>query len=326
MKEAKLDSKRISQAVVTGIVTLSMVACLGLVGCGGSSEESTEEEETSTEEEATDEEETSTDVSGSITAVGSTALQPLAEAAAEQYQEEYPDVSVTIQGGGSGEGITQIVEGSVEIGNSDVFAEEKVEDDADLEGLVDNKVCVVGMGPVVNEDVEIDDISTEDLAGIFTGEITNWSEVGGQDEEITVINRAEGSGTRATFENAVLDGEEVPSDFTPQEQDSSGTVLSMVAETPGSISYLAFSYYDDTVKALTVDGVEPTTENVSTNDWEIWSYEHMYTREDADEATNSFIDYMFSDEVQDTLVDENGYIAIDEMQVERDADGNVTEL
>ena len=300
---------RLSKAVIAGVVAICMIASFCLAGCSGNNE-TTEEE----------------NVSGSITAVGSTALQPLAEAAAEQFQEQNPDVQITIQGGGSGQGITQIAEGSVQIGNSDVFAETKLDDPSKVENLTDNKVCVVGMGPVVNSDVQVDNLTMDQLRGIFTGEITNWSEVGGQDEEITVINRASGSGTRATFEDAVLGDTPVPNTFTPQEQDSSGTVAQMVSETPGAISYLAFSYYDDSFKALNVDGVEPTAENVATNDWKIWSYEHMYTSNEPDAATKAFIDFMMSDDVQNSMVTDNGYIPMSTMKVEKDADGTVTEL
>ncbi len=182
------------------------------------------------------------------------------------------------------------------------------------------------MGPVVNPDVDIDNISMADLKKIFMGEATNWSEVGGSDQEIVVINRASGSGTRATFESAVLGGDKVPDSFKPQEQDSSGTVVSMVGQTPGAISYLAFSYFTDSIKSLSVDGVKPEESNVETNDWKIWAYEHMYTAADPDEATQAFIDYMFSDDVQGSLVESTGYIPVAGMKVSRDASGNVTNL
>jgi phosphate transport system substrate-binding protein len=265
-------------------------------------------------------------LSGSVTAVGSTALQPLVEAAAEQFMANNSGVQISVQGGGSGQGITQIAAGTVQIGDSDVYAESKLDNPDDASKLIDNKVCVVGMGPVVNPDVTVKDIKMEDLAGIFSGSITNWADLGGNDEEIVVINRASGSGTRATFEDAVLKGVEVPVDFTPQEQDSSGTVAQMIASTPGAISYLAFSYYDDTMVALSVDGVEPTDENVATNDWKIWAYEHMYTVASPDAATAAFIEYMFSDDVQGSLVEKMGYIPVNKMKVEKDVDGNVTDL
>lgn len=297
----------------TGVVA---AAGFGLTACGSnSSADTTNASGTSTTSTS------SAALAGSITAVGSTALQPLCEAAAEEFMAANPGVQITVQGGGSGQGVTQIAQGAVQIGNSDVFAETKLDNAADAEKLSDNKVCVVGMGPIVNNDVAIDDISLEDLKKIFMGEVTNWSEVGGSDQEIVVINRASGSGTRATFEAAVLGGDKVPDSFTPQEQDSSGTAAKMVASTPGAISYLAFSYFDSSFKALKVDGVEPNATNVEDNSWTIWAYEHMYTAADADEATQAFIDYMMSDEVQKGLVEEQGYIAVSGMKVEKDASG-----
>lgn len=263
-------------------------------------------------------------LSGTITAVGSTALQPLCEAAAEQFMEKNSGVQITVQGGGSGQGITQITQGAVQIGNSDVFAEAKVKEAADLKKITDNKVCIVGMGPIVNKDVAVDDLTIEQLRQIFTGEVTNWSQVGGANAEITVINRASGSGTRTTFEAAVLGDTKVPDSFKPQEQDSSGTAAKMVATTPGAISYVAFSYYDDTFKALNVGGVAPETKNVEDNSWTIWAYEHMYTAADPDEATKAFIEYMMSDEVQRGLVEEQGYISVSDMKIEKDASGKVS--
>ena len=301
---------------------LSSVAAAGLslAACGGSSEPAASGSAAGTDAAA------SGSVSGTITAVGSTALQPLVEAAAEQFMSENPDVQITVQGGGSGQGITQIAQGAVQIGDSDVFAEEKLENKDDAKKLKDNKVVVVGMGPVVHPDVKVDDLTIDQLKGIFTGKVTNWKEVGGDDKEIVVINRAAGSGTRATFENAVLGGDKVPEDFKPQEQDSSGTVVKMVAQTPNSISYLAFSYFSDDVKALKVGGVEPKDKNVETNDWTIWAYEHMYTAAKPDAATADFIKYMLSDDVQGSLVKKTGYISTKGMKVERDAEGNVTKL
>lgn len=291
------------------------LAGLGLVGCGGGSSASASSAASST----------SKALSGSITAVGSTALQPLVEAAAEQFMSENTGVQVTVQGGGSGQGITQISQGAVQIGDSDVFAESKLSNKDDAKKLTDNKVAVVGMGPVVNNDVTVDDITLEQLRGIFTGAITNWSQVGGNDEAITVINRASGSGTRATFEDAVLAGTAVPETFKPQEQDSSGTVATMVSQTPGSISYLAFSFFDSSkFKALKVGGVTPEAAQVETNAWTIWAYEHMYTAASPDEATQAFIDYMMGSEVQGSLVEQNGYIPVSGMKVTRDASGAVS--
>ncbi len=316
-----MQGSYISRRRFIGIAGMSAlaVAGFGLTGCG-SSNSSTDTTSAGTSGASAEKKA----LAGTITAVGSTALQPLCEAAAEQFMQENPGVQITVQGGGSGQGITQITQGAVQIGNSDVFAESKVKDSSDLTKITDNKVCIVGMGPIVNSDVTIDDIKLDDLKKIFMGEITNWSEVGGADEPITVINRASGSGTRATFEDAVLAGDKVPDSFKPQEQDSSGTAAKMVASTPGAISYVAFSYYDSSFKALKVDGVEPNEKNVEDNSWKIWSYEHMYVSMSADEATKAFIEYMMGDEVQDGLVEQQGYIPMSGMKVEKDASGKVS--
>ncbi|MDH6365613.1 phosphate transport system substrate-binding protein [Enterococcus sp. PF1-24] len=254
----------------------------------------------------------------SITAVGSSALQPLVETVAEAYQAENPGQFVNVQGGGSGTGLSQVQSGAVEIGNSDLFAEEK--NGIDAEALVDHRVAVVGITPVVNKKVGVSDISLTDLKKIFLGEITNWQELGGKDQEIVLLNRATGSGTRSTFEKWVLDGQTA---IQAQEQDSSGMVRQIVADTPGAISYMAFSYVTDDVAALSIDGIEPIDENVLNNQWVIWSYEHLYTKGAPTDLTKIFIDYILSAEVQEGIVGELGYIPVSKMEVERDWQGNL---
>ena len=254
----------------------------------------------------------------SITAVGSSALQPLVEAAGEQYSSENIGKFINVQGGGSGTGLSQIAADAVEIGNSDIFAEEKGGIDASK--LVDHRVAVVGITPIVTPGTGVTDISIEELNKIFTGKITNWSELGGNDLPITVLNRASGSGTRATFEQWVL--EEGQNSIITQEQESSGTVRQIVANTPGTISYVAFSYVNDDVVALSIDGVEPKDENVKTNDWPIWSYEHMYTNGEPTGLTKDFLDYILSEEIQSTLIEALGYIPTSQMEIQRDVEGN----
>jgi phosphate transport system substrate-binding protein len=250
----------------------------------------------------------------SITVLGSTALQPLAEQAANQYMAKNADAKVLVQGGGSGTGLAQVAQGGADIGNSDIFAEEKT--DIDAKQLVDHKVCVVGFAAVVNPEVTVSNLTQKQLIDIYSGKITNWKKVGGPNTNIVIINRPKSSGTRATFKKYALNGIEEAAGVALTE-DSSGTVRKTIAETPGAIGYLALSYIDVTVRALNFNGVPATKPNITSGKYPIWSYEHMYTKGEATGLAKDFLAYMMSPDVQGKLVSALGYISIADMKVSR---------
>lgn len=262
----------------------------------------------------------SKNLSGKIIAGGSTALQPLAQQSSTEFMAKNPSVQVTVQGGGSGVGLTQVAAGSFQIGNSDIFAEEK--SGIDASAITDHKVAVVGFAPIVNAKLDVKNLTSQQLQDVFTGKVTNWKEVGGSDQKITVIGRTEGSGTRVNFDQFALGG---ATEVKGPTQDASGSVVQMVGQTPGAISYVALSYVETSkeIKSVSIDGVAPTEKNVVTNDYKVWSYEHMYTNSKKETAADkAFIKYVANNEKD---IKKLGYIPISDMKVERDAEGNITQ-
>ncbi|MEW6182639.1 MAG: phosphate ABC transporter substrate-binding protein [Bacillota bacterium] len=252
-------------------------------------------------------------LSGKIIVVGSTAMQPFIEEAATAFYEKNPDVQITVQGGGSGTGLSQVSQGACDIGNSDIFAEEK--EGINASELLDHKVVVQAFAVVANPGVGVDSLTKKQIQDIFTGRITNWKQVGGKDRKIFVVNRAKGSGTRSTFTKYVMEGIEEAKGGA--EQDSSGTVHKIVSETGGAVSYLAVSYLNDKVKTVRIDGAEPNELDISSGKYPFWSYGHMYTKGEPSKAAKAFIDYVLSDEVQQGLVKEMYYFPVNGIQVER---------
>lgn len=257
------------------------------------------------------------ELTGSITAAGSSALKPLADDAADAFNEKYPDVNITIDAGGSGEGLKQVSEGTVNIGNSDVEAAEKL-DAAKASALVDHRVCVVTMAPIVNRSVTaggVKDLTTQQLTDIFTGKITNWKEVGGADEAIVLVTRPESSGTRATFKKYAIGGAAEASNKS-METDDSGVLLKNVKDTKGAIGYVALSYLvsNPGVDTLSLNGVAPTLENTYAGKYPVWTYEHMYTKGEPDKTAKTFLEYIMSDEYGKKM-ESLGYGVSSKMQV-----------
>ncbi|GIO45045.1 phosphate ABC transporter substrate-binding protein [Paenibacillus apis] len=313
--------KKSLMLVMTILLTVTLAACGQGSNNTASNTPDTSSNTGSTNNTANEAPEQTEELSGSILAVGSSALQPLVDEASKKFMDLNPKVSIQVQGGGSGTGLTQVSGGQADIGNSDVFAEEKLEAGPAAE-LVDHQVAVVAMAAVVNPAVGVDNLTKDQLVKIFSGEVKNWSEVGGSDQAIQIVNRPSSSGTRATFEKYALGTKTEDLEGSIQE-DSSGTVKKLVAETPGAIGYLALSYLDDSVKTVKYEGVEANEENVTNGSYLVWAYEHMYTKGEPTGAVKAFLDFMVSEAVHEDIV-ELGYIPISKMQVTRDVDGNIT--
>ncbi|MCH3964064.1 MAG: phosphate ABC transporter substrate-binding protein [Clostridium sp.] len=298
----KKRSLRALVAAVTVAMTVGVFA-----GCGSTGDGSTSKKDNSTSEK----------LSGSITLAGSTALQPLAEQLGKTFSEKNSGVTVNVQGGGSGTGLKLALDGTANIGNSDVTAESKLSPD-DAKKLVDHKVCAIGFAVVVNSGVKVDNLTKDQIQKIFTGEITNWKQVGGDDLAINVINRTKSSGTRATFKDTVMGGKDEKEGLGTT-QDSNGNVENAIKGTKGSISYLALSYLTDAVKQnvkpLKIEGVEATNENIESGKYPFWSYEHMYTKGEAKDISKAFIDYVLDDANKETIT-KLGYIPMSDIKAQ----------
>lgn len=282
--------------ILTGLIAAGvLVASLGLAGCGGSDDSGSGSGDSGSA------------ASGSVVIAGSTSVQPLSEAMSEVYMEENPDVTVEVQGGGSGQGIKSIEDGIADIGS---LSREVGEDE---KGSISEEYVIAkdGVAVIVNADVNVDDLSLEQIKGIYTGEITNWSEVGGDDAEITVVSREEGSGTRGAFTEitgvTVDDVDNTTKDALVQP--STGAVKETVSTTPNSIGYVSLGSLDDSVKVLTVEGVEATSENVVSGDYKIQRPFVYVVGSEVSETAQAFIDFAMSDEGQ-KIVEENDFIPV----------------
>lgn len=249
--------------------------------------------------------ETTAGLSGSISMVGSTSMEKLANALSEAFMEEYPDVTVTAEFVGSGAGIEAVTNGTADIGNSS----RSLKDEEKAAGVVENVVAIDGIAVCVDPANEVADLTKEQLTNIYNGTVTNWKEVGGADEPIIVIGREAGSGTRGAFEELV---DLKDACKYANELDSTGAVIAKVASTPGAIGYASLDALDDSVKALSLEGVEATAENIKAGNYFLSRPFVMATKGEISEQNDlvqAWFDFVLGDEGQQ-IASEVGLITV----------------
>lgn len=237
------------------LVALGLTVCI--LGCHAAKaiSETGNQSQTEAELESSERKQVNTSLTGTITMAGSTSMEKLANALAESFMTKYPGVTVMAEFTGSSAGIGAMLSGNVDIG----LSSRSLNDGEKFSGAVENIVAIDGIAVITDASNEAADLSTEQLAGIYTGAIRNWREVGGADEVIVVIGREAGCGTRDSFEE-LLGVQDICA--YANELNSTGAVMARVAATPGAIGYVSLDVLDDTVRTLSLDGIEPTGENI----------------------------------------------------------------
>jgi phosphate transport system substrate-binding protein len=246
---------------------------------------------------------------GSATAHGSTALLPAVQKAATNYQAKCPGSTITASGGGSSEGISKAVDGSFDIGDSDVPASNAK--GIDTAQLKDHQVAVVVFAVIVNPAAKVTNLTTQQIVDIFSGKISQWKDVGGDPTlPITLYFRKAGSGTRLSFQKDIMKG--VAESSSPAGQiDSTQQVLGAVGKAGvGAICYVALGSVDSTVTALSIDGVTPGASALASGKYAFFAHEHMYTKGDGSPIAQSFIQYILSDEFQKGDLKSLGFLPV----------------
>lgn len=272
-------------------MTLSVAVLLTLTACGASTGPAETTAAAATEAAA---ETTAADekVSGTVSMAGSTSMQKLCEAMMESFQEAYPDITVTAEYTGSGAGLEALAGGKTDIGN----ASRALKDGEKSSGAVENIVAIDGIAVITDKVNTVLDLTTEQLADVYTGKITNWKDLGGEDAAIVVIGREAGSGTRAAFEELLKVDDQCA---YAQELDSTGGVLAKVAATPGSIGYVSLDVVDGTVSPISLNGVAPTEENIVAGSYMLsrpFVMATVGTIDEQNEAVKTWFNYVQSDE------------------------------
>lgn len=275
---------------IIAIMAAVSLMTFGLVGCGSESPQSADAAEQGKNEE-------SVELNGTIKLAGSTSMEKLCEAMSESFMERNPGVTVTVEYTGSGAGLESLAAGSVDIGN----ASRGLKDEEKASGEVENIVAIDGIAVITNKSCSIKDVTSKDLAKIYTGEITDWAELGGEEQPIIVIGREAGSGTRDAFEE-LLEVKDVCA--YAQELDSTGAVLAKVGTTPGAIGYVSLDVVDDTVSGLKIDGVEPTEEEILAGNYMLQRPFVMATKgeiSEQNELVQTWFNYINSDDGKEVI-------------------------
>lgn len=276
---------------ILSLILAASMLTLGVTACKAPNADSKDSAEPADSADATE------NLSGTITLAGSTSMEKLCEALSESFMETYPDITVTVEYTGSGAGLESLEAKSVDIGN----ASRHLKEEETANGAVENVVAIDGIAVIVGEENKVTDISAEDLAKIYKGQITNWSELGGADEAIVVIGREAGSGTRDAFEEIL---EVADACAYAQELDSTGAVLAKVASTPGAIGYVSLDVVDDSVCAVSLDGVASTEENILAGDYLLSRPFVMATQgeiSEQNELVQTWFDFIKSEEGQNVI-------------------------
>lgn len=309
------NSKMILAAVGTAVMAAGMLA-----GCGSSSKETTAAQTTAAAQTTTaadskaadtkaakaEEKTEAADLSGTISMVGSTSMEKFANALSETFMEKYPKVTVTAEFVGSGAGVEAAANGTADIGN----ASRNLKDEEKAKGIAENIVAIDGIAVVVDPSNTVEDLTKDQLAGIYDGTVTNWKDVGGNDAPIVVVGRESGSGTRTAFEELLKLEDKCK---YANELDSTGAVMAKVASTPGAVGYVSLDVLDDTVKALKLEGSEPTEENIKAGSYFLSRPFVMATKGEISEQNDlvkALFDFIYSEEGAE-LVKSVGLISVE---------------
>lgn len=252
---------------------------------------------------------------GKVVINGSSALLPLTLQAAKEFKAINPGVQIAASASSSIAGPQAIEKGAAQIGACDWDASQDVPGFKAFPGQVGHKVAVIPFATMVHKDVKVDNLTTEQLQGIFSGKITNWKEVGGDAAEIIVVNRAFGSGTRVNYQMKALNNVEfMKSGKNYKEVKSSGDMYTAVKSTPNAIGYIDLVYIKSDVKAVKLNGIEASAENVINGKYPVWAYGYYMTKGQPNAATKAFIEYLQSNKFQQGTLKKMNFIPVSSMK------------